>query len=77
MALAGVAFPLLTMPFAEGDGKAGTAFAAPTWGCLGVGMLAAGLLGCLSGTAAPACTENTLQASLNSAMDLKSTVQIC
>ncbi len=53
-ALAGVAFPLLTIPFAEGDGKAGTA---PTGACLGVGMVAAVLLGCLSGTAAPACTE--------------------
>ena len=55
--LAGVAFPLLTMPFAAGDGKAGTAFPAPTGACLGVGVLAAALLGCLSGTAAPTCTE--------------------
>ena len=54
---AGVAFPLLTMPFAERDGKAGTAFPAPTGTCLGVGMLAAVLLGCLSGTSAPACTD--------------------
>ena len=77
-----VAFPLLTMPFAEGDGMAGTAFSARTGACLGVGMLADGVLGCLSGTAAPACTENTsldlcLQASLNKAMALKSKVQIC
>ncbi len=56
-ALAGVASPLLTTPFAEGDGKAGTAFPAPTGTRLGVGMVAAVVLGCLSGTAAPACTE--------------------
>ena len=52
-----VAFPLLTMPFAAGNGKAGTAFPAPTGAYLGVGMVAAILLGCLSGAAAPACTK--------------------
>ena len=50
-----VAFPLLTMPFAEGVGKA--AFPAPAGACLGVGVVAAVLLGCLSGTGAPTCTE--------------------
>ena len=54
-ALAVVAFPLLTTPFAEGAGKA--AFPAPARACLGVGVVAAGLLGCWSGTGPPACTE--------------------
>ena len=54
-ALAVVAFPLLTMPFAEGVAKA--AFPAPAGACLGVGVVAAGLLGCWSGTSPPTCTE--------------------
>jgi len=55
--LTNVALPLPTTPFAEGDGRAGTAFPAPTGAWLGVGMVAAVFLGCLSGTAAPTCTE--------------------
>ncbi len=45
------------MPFAEGDGKAGTALPAPTGVSLGVGLLAAVFVGCLLGTTAPVCTK--------------------
>ena len=53
----GAPFPLFTMPFAEGDEEADTASPAPAGGSLGVGMLAAVLLGCLSGVTAPACAK--------------------
>ncbi|KAA6418038.1 MAG: hypothetical protein FRX49_12038 [Trebouxia sp. A1-2] len=53
----GAPFPPLSMHFAEGDGKAGKAWSAPTGDGLGGGMLAAMLLACLLGTTAPACTK--------------------
>ncbi len=60
-ALAVVAFTLLTISFAEGDEKAGTAFPAPTGASLGVGTMAALLSGCLTGNAVPACTKTQAQ----------------